>query len=291
MMVNKASSSMFAAVHEFTKMAANGSTNRETFLVAATAMMAEEADEFLEMNPNFVGRDALGFLSGYFNNNFEVKYQSEITKFGGSNPDNLPTIYDIVIPALDALGNDCNAPEKRLVIKASKILLEGGELSNNPEEMFPLIEQFLEIEPKNLTPEDGDKNRPSTFFGIVAVLYNFELWYDNKYGISHASAQNTSSQNNTQQSTSQSSGGCYVATAVYGSYDCPEVWTLRRYRDYSLSKTFFGRAFIKTYYAISPTLVKWFGGSKWFKTMWKVPLDKMVKRLNEQGYENTNYYD
>ena len=29
-----------------------------------------------------------------------------------------------------------------------------------------------------------------------------------------------------------SSGGCYVATAVYGSYDCPEVWVLRRYRDF-----------------------------------------------------------
>ena len=28
--------------------------------------------------------------------------------------------------------------------------------------------------------------------------------------------------------------GCYVATAVYGSYDCPEVWTLRRYRDDTL---------------------------------------------------------
>ena len=26
-------------------------------------------------------------------------------------------------------------------------------------------------------------------------------------------------------------GGCYVATAVYGSYDCPQVWTLRRVRD------------------------------------------------------------
>ncbi len=23
------------------------------------------------------------------------------------------------------------------------------------------------------------------------------------------------------------SGGCYVATTVYGSYDCPQVWTLR----------------------------------------------------------------
>ena len=31
-------------------------------------------------------------------------------------------------------------------------------------------------------------------------------------------------------------GGCYVATAVYGSYDCPQVWTLRRYRDDILAK-------------------------------------------------------
>ena len=28
--------------------------------------------------------------------------------------------------------------------------------------------------------------------------------------------------------SNSNSGGCYVATAVYGSYDCPEVWTLRR---------------------------------------------------------------
>lgn len=32
------------------------------------------------------------------------------------------------------------------------------------------------------------------------------------------------------------SGGCYVATAVYGSYDCPQVWTLRRFRSFSLAK-------------------------------------------------------
>lgn len=64
--------------------------------------------------------------------------------------------------------------------------------------------------------------------------------------------------------------GCYIATAVYGSYDCPQVWTLRRFRDYTLAKTWYGRAFIKTYYAISPTLVKWFGHTKWFKSMWKM---------------------
>ncbi|NLX93020.1 MAG: hypothetical protein GXZ02_03995, partial [Clostridiales bacterium] len=42
----------------------------------------------------------------------------------------------------------------------------------------------------------------------------------------------------------QGTGGCYVATAVYGSYDCPQVWTLRRYRDYTLAETWYGRAFI-----------------------------------------------
>lgn len=88
-----------------------------------------------------------------------------------------------------------------------------------------------------------------------------------------------------------STGGCYVATAVYGSYDCPEVWTLRRYRDYDLAETWYGRAFIHTYYAISPTLVKWFGDTKWFKKMWKGKLDRMVKNLQEKGVESTPYED
>lgn len=88
-----------------------------------------------------------------------------------------------------------------------------------------------------------------------------------------------------------SGGGCYVATAVYGSYDCPEVWTLRRFRDYTLAETWHGRAFIRTYYAISPTLVKWFGHTEWFKAIWKPTLDKMVEKLNTNGVENTPYND
>lgn len=87
------------------------------------------------------------------------------------------------------------------------------------------------------------------------------------------------------------SGGCYVATAVYGSYDCPQVWTLRRFRDYTLAETWYGRAFIRTYYAISPTLVKWFGHTDWFKNMWKGRLDQMVAALNAEGVEDTPYED
>lgn len=93
------------------------------------------------------------------------------------------------------------------------------------------------------------------------------------------------------QANNSSSGGCYVATAVYGSYDCPQVWTLRRFRDYTLAETWYGRGFIRTYYAISPTLVKWFGHTAWFKNMWKPKLDRLVKKLNSEGVEDTAYND
>lgn len=91
--------------------------------------------------------------------------------------------------------------------------------------------------------------------------------------------------------STSSSGGCYVATAVYGSYDCPQVWTLRRYRDYTLAETWYGRAFIHTYYAVSPTLVKWFGHTEWFKKMWRGKLDRMVANLKADGVEDTPYED
>jgi uncharacterized Zn finger protein (UPF0148 family) len=84
---------------------------------------------------------------------------------------------------------------------------------------------------------------------------------------------------------------CYVATAVYGSYDCPQVWTLRRFRDYTLAETSYGRAFVRFYYAVSPTLVKWLGNTAWFKRICRTPLDMLVKRLQAGGVENTPYED
>lgn len=86
-------------------------------------------------------------------------------------------------------------------------------------------------------------------------------------------------------------GGCYVATSIYGSYDCPQVWTLRRFRDDTLDASWFGRGFIKTYYAISPTLVKWFGGSAIFKGVFTPILDKLVKSLKDKGVSDKPYND
>ena len=85
--------------------------------------------------------------------------------------------------------------------------------------------------------------------------------------------------------------GCYVATCVYGSYDCPEVWTLRRFRDNNLKRFWIGRVFIRIYYKTSPKLVNSCGKKKWFNKLFKPILDKMVIKLQNSGVDSSNYYD
>ena len=77
--------------------------------------------------------------------------------------------------------------------------------------------------------------------------------------------------------------GCYIATAVYGSYDCPEVWTLRRFRDRILRRTVPGRAFVKLYYAVSPSLVRRYGRVDWLRAAVRRPLDRLIARLRAGG--------
>lgn len=109
--------------------------------------------------------------------------------------------------------------------------------------------------------------------------------------IINTNATETSSENSFDSLSMDRSGGCYVATAVYGSYDCPEVWTLRRFRDLYLTQNWHGRTFIKIYYAVSPTLVKLFGETDWFKRFWKNKLNKLVISLKHKGFDDGPYND
>ena len=70
--------------------------------------------------------------------------------------------------------------------------------------------------------------------------------------------------------------GCYIATCVYGSYDCAEVLVLRRFRDTVLKRSKCGRMFIRTYYAVSPHIVRIFSKYRWFHKFWKCILDKVI---------------
>ena len=134
--------------------------------------------------------------------------------------------------------------------------------------------------------------------GVMVVPCQFEESYSFEDGfatidepIRMSGYRGTSNTYSSFTSKTISKSGCYVATAVYGSYNCPQVWTLRRFRDNTLDESWYGRAFIKTYYAISPTLVKWFGETSWFKILWRKPLDKLVTILRNKGVEDTPYND
>lgn len=165
------------------------------------------------------------------------------------------------------------------------------------------LEEKMEIQGDILTLQDENTDLEMTAEEINKKLYDEyktytleeleEITYANGYTkeAEQIATQILEEKNLTMTPSSANNGGCYVATAIYGSYDCPEVWTLRRYRDYKLAMTFWGRIFIRAYYTVSPTIVKWFGTSKWFKKIWHPMLNSIVKSLWDEGFDSTPYED
>lgn len=74
--------------------------------------------------------------------------------------------------------------------------------------------------------------------------------------------------------------GCYIATMAYGDYDHPQVLLLRKYRDDVLMQSFVGRMFVRTYYFISPKLVKLLRGHKKINAYLRKLLDKYIEWLD-----------
>ncbi len=152
----------------------------------------------------------------------------------------------------------------------------------------------------NIIDKYQDKSKTTYLYELIAKHYKFmldngmlankQIWVDRLRDI-HIKWHAVDPSHEIPYIETPAKTGCYVATAVYGSYDCPQVWTLRRYRDNTLANTWYGRAFVRTYYAVSPTLVKWFGNTEWFKNMWRGTLDKMVSNLQNNGVESTPYED
>jgi tetratricopeptide (TPR) repeat protein len=79
-------------------------------------------------------------------------------------------------------------------------------------------------------------------------------------------------------SYSTSSGGCYIATAVYGDYEHENVKLFRGFRDEVLLESSFGRLFVKVYYALSPFLAKRLNPESKISTVIRCcMLDKLAK--------------
>jgi len=71
---------------------------------------------------------------------------------------------------------------------------------------------------------------------------------------SKGDASYSESKHSTSTSKSSDSGGCFIATAVYGSEYADEVIILKQFRDNWLKQSSFGKLFIKIYYFLSPSI-------------------------------------
>lgn len=229
-----------------------------------------------------------------FNND---DYKTAYKEFNYTNKDPYSNSYSLMIVAYELIYH-ITPPDIYNMINTSIEILE--EMSHNNVE---IATYFLGILYSDNSLKRKDLNKALEYLkkaqsqgymitdeeisNIIKKAENDE--YKNKFSIAKDKWFLIRNKNNSQKNNS--SKGCYVATCVYGSYNCPPVWTLRRYRDNTLAKNPFGRLFIKIYYSISPIIVKLFGNQLWFHKLFKKPLNCLIKKLQNNGVESTPYND
>lgn len=260
--------------------------------------IALECMSFIDKNPQLATPALKAYiaysLKPMFYQEHEAEYMSCLQSFNGDPNQIGNALFKDLVPHL----NDPSCGGDVEIILA---YLDGAWGLNGNAEALEESRQLLD---KHLNREGSDDFANGTWI-LLAEWVDFEPWHDAKYGNQIVGRSKyfgldpdgNPLKNNAGASVSSSSsknsggGGCYVATAVYGSYDCPQVWTLRRFRDYELAETRHGRMFIRFYYATSPTLVKWFGETQWFKSIIRPRLDQFVGKLQSDGYESSPYVD
>ena len=81
-------------------------------------------------------------------------------------------------------------------------------------------------------------------------------------------------------STDDDGGGCFIATAAYGSHMAEEVVALRKFRDSVLLNSAVGKGFVKLYYKISPPLATYLNDHEISRKLTKLSLTPIVYAVN-----------
>lgn len=192
------------------------------------------------------------------------------------------------------------------VFSSMNILVMGLACMRRREESLAWLEKILNRTDGVHKPELGisDRDTQANASGFIATMYyqgshGFPVDYNKAMELYKISADLGNEQSAEyyrqgipkKKNAIEKAYGCYIATCVYGSYNCPEVWVLRRYRDNTLSNSWLGRKFIKVYYAVSPKIVSMFGKRKWFNKFFKSIINKIVVKLRKNGVEDKPYTD
>jgi hypothetical protein len=145
-------------------------------------------------------------------------------------------------------------------LNLDKLMATGNALNifdNYDEAMFAFISKCL-AEGKEIAIQAVGPTK-------VNVYAAHELWRVRPAGVP-APIKATQSTSPPQQKT----GGCFIATAACGVASAPEVVLLAAFRDDVLIGNPLGRAFVRTYYAVSPTFATLIARSTALRhvTMW-----------------------
>jgi|GEM_PF-1036689 len=76
-------------------------------------------------------------------------------------------------------------------------------------------------------------------------------------------------------------GGCFIATAAFGTSMAHEINVLRSFRDNYLMRERAGRLFISLYYRTSPTIAKMISRSKILKFVTRAVLTPIIKTVQK----------
>lgn len=80
-----------------------------------------------------------------------------------------------------------------------------------------------------------------------------------------------------------SGGGCFIATAAYGTALAPEIEVLRDFRDRYLMKNLLGRVFVGLYYRLSPPVASYIERHEGLKTATRILITGIVYTIKYPG--------
>jgi hypothetical protein len=127
----------------------------------------------------------------------------------------------------------------------------------------------------------GDTNFPgiTSMIGVQKITKK-QISESVKYSKNNIEMDKILASNKSKDNMPKRKSGCFIATAVYQSYDAPEVMILRKFRDNVLNRNFFGKAFISVYYLMSPPMAEFLKTHKGLRLNIKKILDMVIKKIN-----------
>ena len=169
--------------------------------------------------------------------------------------------------------------ERYIAVNECLILLESSE-------QLLKIASAKELEIRVVTKSgyvDLSDNEEKIFQDMAKLFYN--QVYDKemfKDDLDEAKEFSSKLQENLEKSEG---GGCFVATAVYGTYRHPDLTVLRGFRDNYLRQTSFGRRFISMYYKYGPSLANFVKRSYLLRLVFAIPVKALTYIVKLTGFD------